>query len=81
MSPPGTFFWLGSGGLINIININVEGSSNVQYEKLPVEETLLKEIYIMIHCLHIPIIPNIMSAILYEIYQLSEQFPKILNYL
>ena len=24
--------------LINLINMNVEGSSNIQYEKLPVEE-------------------------------------------
>ena len=62
--------------LINLINMNVEGSSNIQYEKLPVEETILKEKYPMIHSLHIPIIPNIMSTILYEIYQLSEQFPK-----
>ena len=30
----------------------------------------------MIHSLHIPIIPNIMSTILYEIFQLSEQSPK-----
>ena len=29
--------------LINLINMNVEGSSNIQYEKLPVEETILKE--------------------------------------
>ena len=56
--------------------MNVEGSSNIQYEKLPVEETILIEKYPMIHSLHIPIIPNIMSTILYEIYQLSEQFPK-----
>ena len=56
--------------------MNIEGSSNIQYEKLPVEETTLKEKYSMIHFLHIPIIPNIMSTILYEICQLSEQFPK-----
>ena len=62
--------------LNNLINMNVEDSSNIQYEKLTVEETILKEKYTMIHSLHIPIIPNIMSTIIYEIYQLSEQFPK-----
>ena len=62
--------------LINLINMNVEGSSNIQYEKLPIEETILNEKYPMIHYLHFPIIPNIMSTILYDIYQLSEQFPK-----
>ena len=62
--------------LINLININVEGSSNIQCEKLPAEETILKEKYPMTHSLHIPIIPNIMSTILYEIFQLSDQFPK-----
>ena len=56
--------------------MNIEGSNNIQYEKLPVEETILKENYPMIYSLHIPIIPNIMSTILYESYQLSEQFPK-----
>ena len=30
--------------LLNLINMNVEGSSNVSYEKLPVEETELKSI-------------------------------------
>ena len=30
----------------------------------------------MIHSIHIPSIPNIMSTILYDIFQLSEQFPK-----
>ena len=48
----------------------------IQYEKLPVEETIFKEKYPMIHSLHIPIIPNIMSTILYTIFQLSEQLPK-----
>ena len=62
--------------LINFVNMNVEGSSNIQYDKLPVEEIILKEKYTMIHSLHIPIIPNIISTILYEICQLSEQFPK-----
>ena len=64
-----------------MININVEGSSNIQYEKFIVEETILKEKYPMIHSHHIPIIPNIMSTILYKIYQLSENFPKIIYYL
>ena len=62
--------------LISLINMNVEGSNNIQYEKLPVEETIIKEKYPMIHSLHIPIIPNIISTIIYEICQLSEQFPK-----
>jgi len=62
--------------LINLINMNIEGSNNIQYEKFPVEKTILKEKYPMIHSIHIPIIPNIMSTILYEIFQLSEQFPK-----
>ena len=62
--------------LISLINMNVEGSNNIQYEKLLVEKIILKEKYPMIHSLHIPIIPNIMSTILYEIYQLSEQFSK-----
>ena len=30
--------------LLNLINMNVEGSSNVSYERLPVEETELKKI-------------------------------------
>ena len=29
--------------LINLISMNVEGSSNVQYEKFAIEETILKE--------------------------------------
>ena len=62
--------------LINLIHMNVEGSSNVQYEQLPVEEKILKEKYQMIHSLHIPIIPNIMSTILHDIFNLSEKFPK-----
>ena len=62
--------------LINLININVKGSSNIQYEKLPIEATILKKSYTTIHSLHIPIIPNIMSTIIYEKYQLSDQFPK-----
>ena len=62
--------------LNNLTNMNVEGSSNIQYEKLPVDKTVLKEKYPVIYSLHIPIIPNIMSTILYEIYQLSVQFSK-----
>ena len=60
--------------LLNLIN--VEGSSNVSYEKLQVEETELKNNYPMLHSLHIPVIPNVISTILQEIFKLSEQFPK-----
>ena len=60
--------------LLNLIN--VEGSSNVSYEKLQVEETELKINYPMLHSLHIPVIPNVISTILQEIFKLSEQFPK-----
>ena len=60
--------------LLNLIN--VEGSSNVSYEKLQVEETELKNNYPMLHSLHIPVIPNVISTILQEIFKLSERFPK-----
>jgi len=30
----------------------------------------------MLHSLHIPVIPNVISTILQEIFKLSEQFPK-----
>ena len=60
--------------LLNLIN--VEGSSNVSYEQLQVEETELKINYPMLHSLHIPVIPNVISTILQEIFKLSEQFPK-----
>ena len=60
--------------LLNLIN--VEGSSNVSYENLQVEETELKINYPMLHSLHIPVIPNVISTILQEIFKLSEQFPK-----
>ena len=60
--------------LLNLIN--VEGSSNVSYEKLQVEETELKINYPMLHSLHIPVIPNVISTILQEIFKFSEQFPK-----
>ena len=62
--------------LLNLINTNVEGSSNVSYEKLQVEETELKINYPMLHSLHIPVIPNVISTILQEIFKFSEQFPK-----
>ena len=60
--------------LLNLIN--VEGSSNVSYEKLQVEETELKNNYPMLHSLYIPVIPNVISTILQEIFKLSERFPK-----
>ena len=56
--------------------MNVEGSSNVSYERLPVEGTELKNDFPMLHSLHIPVIPNVVSTILQEIFKLSEQFPK-----
>ena len=62
--------------LLNLIDMNVEGSSNVSYEKLLVEETVLKNNYPLIHSLHIPVIPNVISTLLQEIFKLSEQFPK-----
>ena len=62
--------------LLNLIDMNVEGSSNVSYERLLVEETELKNNYHMLHSLHIPVIPNVVSTILQEIFKLSEQFPK-----
>ena len=60
--------------LLNLIN--VEGSSNVSYEKLQVEENELKNNYHMLHSLHIPVIPNVISTILQEIFKLSDRFPK-----
>ena len=56
--------------------MNVEDSSNVQYQKLQIEDTILKEKYLLLHFLHTPFIPNVMSTILLEIFKLSEQFPK-----
>ena len=41
--------------LINLSNMNDEGSYNIQYKKLPGEEKKIKEKYPMIHSLHIPI--------------------------
>ena len=56
--------------------MNVEGSSNVSYEKLLVEETKLKNNYPMLHSHHIPVMPNVISTLAQEIFKLSEQFPK-----
>ena len=56
--------------------MNIEDSSNVSYEKLLVEETELKNNYPLLHSLHIPVIPNIISTLLQEIFKLSKQFPK-----
>ena len=50
--------------LLNLIN--VEGSSNVSYKKLQVEETELKNNYPMLHSLHIPVIPNILYQQYYK---------------
>ena len=52
--------------LLNLIDMNVEGSSNVSYEKLLVEETELKNNYPMLHSLHIPVIPNILYQQYYK---------------
>ena len=57
--------------------MNVEDSSNVQYQNLQIEDTILKEKYPMLHSLHISFISNAMSTILHEIFKLSEQIPKI----
>ena len=62
--------------LLNLIDMNVEGSSTVSYEKLLAEETVLKNNYPIIHSLHIPVIPNVLPTLLQEIFKLSEQFPK-----
>ena len=56
--------------------MNVEGSSNVSYEKLIIEETELKNNYPLLHSLHISVIPNVISTLLQEIVKLSKQFPK-----
>ena len=62
--------------IINLINMNVENSSNVQYQKLQIEDTILKEKYSILDSLRIPLIPNVMSIILHEIFKYFEQFPK-----
>ena len=54
--------------------LKVQGSSNVQYKKLLVEKRMLKDNYHLLHSLHIPIIPNVISTLLHEIFKLSEQF-------
>ena len=59
-----------------MMNMNVEGSSNVSYEKLPVEKNELKNSYPLIHSFHIPVIPHVISTLLQEIFKLSEKFPK-----
>ena len=56
--------------------MNAEDSSNVQYQKLQLEDSILKEKYPMLHSLYIPFIPNVMLTILHEIFKLSEQYPK-----
>ena len=62
--------------IINLINMNVENSSNVQYQKLQIEDTILKEKYSILDSLRISLIPNVMSIILHEIFKYFEQFPK-----
>ena len=57
--------------IINLINMNVEDSSNVQYQKLQLEASILKEKYSMLHSLYIPFIPNVMSTILHDTFKLS----------
>ena len=59
-----------------MIDTNVEGSSNVQHEKLLIEETVLKDNYVLLYSFHIPIIPYVISTLLHEIFKLSEQFWK-----
>ena len=61
--------------LLKLINMDVDGSSNFSYERLLVEEKVLKK-NPLLHYLHIPIIPNVISTLLQEIFKLSEQFPK-----
>ena len=56
--------------------MNIECSSNVQYEKLLIEETILKGNYPLLRSLRIPIIPNIISTLLLEIFKISKQFSK-----
>ena len=49
----------------------VEDSSSVQYQKLQLEDSILKEKYPMLHSLCIPFIPNVMSTILHDTFKLS----------
>ena len=39
--------------IINLINMNVEDPSNVQYQKLQIEDTIFKEKYSILHSLYI----------------------------
>ena len=63
-----------------MIDTNVEGLSNVLYEKLLIEETILKDNYPLLHSLHISSFPNVILTLLHEIFKLSEQFKKIIIY-
>ena len=56
--------------------MNVEDSSNVQYQNLQLEDSILKEKYPMLHSLRISFIPNAMSTILHEISNYLNKFPK-----
>ena len=58
--------------LLKLINMDVDGSRNLSYERLIVEEQVIKEKYPLLHNLHIPIIPNVISTLLQEIFKLSE---------
>ena len=64
--------------LLKLIDMNVEGSINIHYEKLLIKGTILKDNDPLLHSLQVPIIPNVISTLLHEIFKLSEQFPKIL---
>ena len=63
--------------IVKLKNMNTEGSSNVQYQKLQIDDSMLKEKHPLLHSLRIPFIPHIISTILYEIIKLLEQFPNI----
>ena len=52
--------------------MNVEDSSNAQYQKFQLEDSILKETYLMLHSLHVPFIPNVMSTF-------YTRFPNYLN--
>ena len=58
--------------LLKLINMDVDGSRNFSYERLIVEEQVIKKKYPLLHNLHIPIIPNVISTLLQEIFKLSE---------
>ena len=62
-------------GIIKLINVNIEDSSNVQYQKLHIDDSMLKEKYPLLYSLKIQFISHVMSTILYEIIKLSKQFP------